>query len=76
MMIIAVWQLFLNYRTNGVEKEATQHGQSAVMSMEDGAVKDFTAKKLEQEKTVAEMAEKERLEAEVVKSAECQCIIL
>ena len=49
MMIIAVWQLFLNYRTNSVEKEATQHGQSAVMSMEDGAVKDFTAKKLEQE---------------------------
>ncbi len=49
MMIIAVWQLFLNYRTNGVEKEAAQYGQSAVMSMENGAVKDFTAKKLEQE---------------------------
>ena len=49
MMIIAVWQLFLNYRTNGVEKEAAQYGQSAVKSKENGAVKDFTAKKLEQE---------------------------
>lgn len=48
MMIIAVWQLFLNFRTNGVEKEAAQYGQSAVVSMEDGAVKDFTAKQLEQ----------------------------
>lgn len=48
MMIIAVWQLFLNFRTNGVEKEAAQYGQQAVTSMEDGAVKDFTAKQLEQ----------------------------
>ena len=48
MMIIAVWQLFLNFRTNGVENEATQYGQQTVTSMEDGAVKDFTAKQLEQ----------------------------
>lgn len=48
MLIIAVWQLFLNFRTNRVENEAAQYGQSAVVSMEDGAVKDFTAKQLEQ----------------------------
>lgn len=48
MLIIAAWQLFLNFRTNGVEKEAARYGTKAVSSMEDGAAKDFTAKTLEQ----------------------------
>lgn len=48
MLIIAVWQLFLNFRTNGVEKEAARYGTQTVSNMEDGAAKDFTAKTLEQ----------------------------
>ncbi len=48
MLIIAVWQLFLNFRTLGVEKNAVRYATGAVVSMENGVEKDFTAKQLEQ----------------------------
>lgn len=48
MLIIAVWQLFLNFRTNGVEKNAVRYATNAVANMDDGVLKDFTAKQLEQ----------------------------
>lgn len=48
MLIIAVWQLFLNFRTNGVEKNAVRYATNSVANMEDGVKKDFTAKQLEQ----------------------------
>ncbi len=48
MLIIAVWQLFLNFRTNSVEKNAMGYGQNSVANMEEGVAKDFTSKRLEQ----------------------------
>jgi SecD/SecF fusion protein len=48
MLIIAVWQLFLNFRTNGVEKNAVRYGANSVTNMADGVLKNFTAKQLEQ----------------------------
>jgi SecD/SecF fusion protein len=48
MLIIAVWQLFLNFRTNGVEKNAVRYGTNSVANMDDGVLKDFRAKQLEQ----------------------------
>jgi SecD/SecF fusion protein len=48
MLIIAVWQLFLNFRTNGVEKNAVRYATNSVADMDDGVLKNFTAKQLEQ----------------------------
>jgi SecD/SecF fusion protein len=45
MLIIAVWQLFLTFRTNTVEKNAEKYAATMSANIEDGAAKEFAAKK-------------------------------